>query len=196
MSRLDLITALIVGVCLFALGFLVYKVVGLMNAKSNEPIEQVIEEPISEYPDSAADEDLDDEQVPGPDPIQADLENSGLSDYERDEMDETASAAETAPTRPATPRATTAPDNYDTGKATSAKGRYMVVAGTFGQKANAEARAEKIRGMGYANVEVSYFDRGKYAVVLVDRFDSLSEARTLEKELGDKGIEVLVKEQR
>ena len=48
--------------------------------------------------------------------------------------------------------------------------------------------------MGYANASVELFDRGAFAVALVDRYDGLSEAKSLEAELADKGVEAYVKQ--
>jgi cell division septation protein DedD len=37
--------------------------------------------------------------------------------------------------------------------------------------------------MGYKSASVEIFDRGKYAVILVDRFDNMADAERLQKKL-------------
>ncbi|MCB0615959.1 MAG: SPOR domain-containing protein, partial [Phaeodactylibacter sp.] len=76
---------------------------------------------------------------------------------------------------------------------TSSSGDYMVLAGTFSVKANAEEMAGKLRGMGFSDATTEPFDRGKYSVVLVARFSSMSEAQSLVGELKGKGVEAYVK---
>lgn len=85
-------------------------------------------------------------------------------------------------------------DNTNTTNYSHSKGsgRYMVLAGSFRQESNANSHAAKLRRMGYDGAEVSIFNRGAYASVLVDRFSDKSDARSLARELENKGIEALV----
>ncbi|RMF04464.1 MAG: SPOR domain-containing protein, partial [Bacteroidetes bacterium] len=78
--------------------------------------------------------------------------------------------------------------------ASTSTGRYLVIAGSFVQRANADRQAAKLRRLGYSNTEVRIFDRGKHAVVLVDRFNRLSDANQLVRKLAEDGIESFVKE--
>jgi cell division septation protein DedD len=75
---------------------------------------------------------------------------------------------------------------------TYSEGKYMVIAGTFRQMANADRMVSRLRKMGYNETRISKFDRGKYAVALVNRFSSLNSARQLERDLESKGIDAEV----
>lgn len=205
MSRLDIITIAIVIACLGALGYLVYKIVSLMNPP--EKAETSIQDT---YPDASADastytdwqsesdsgqveEDLDDDAFAAADG------QKPASSYDASELDETpAPAAEKpAPSKPAPSATTTTPKSATSGSTATASsgGKYMVLAGSFKQRANADAHVASLRKMGFANAEVSMFNRSAYAVVLVDRFDNYSAAKKLVTDLKAKGVDALVQEQ-
>ncbi|MEN0050344.1 MAG: SPOR domain-containing protein, partial [Bacteroidota bacterium] len=75
----------------------------------------------------------------------------------------------------------------------SSNGSYMVLAGSFKIRANADTYAKSLRNKGYTNTSVEKFDKGTYAVVMVDRFNSLSEAKSLVSRLKSDGIDSFVK---
>ncbi|MFN7118066.1 MAG: SPOR domain-containing protein, partial [Saprospiraceae bacterium] len=75
-------------------------------------------------------------------------------------------------------------------------GDYLVLAGSFSVRANADTEVSRLQKMGYANAEVSPFNRGKFAVVLVDRFTDMADAQALVKELKSKGVDSYVQEKR
>lgn len=203
MSRLDYVTISIVVICLIALGFLVYKTIGLMTAdpsQKKQQTEQTTDDSgdADTYNDvdSLASEDLDDDEVTGilDDPNDdtsedelpedaSDLETEDTSapiedDTETDAADDAAEVE--APTRPA---------SYDSGA-------YLVLAGSFRQEINADNQVKKLKANGFDNARVTKFNKSAYAVALVDRFDSRSEANALVKELEGKGFEALVKKQK
>ncbi|NJL74714.1 MAG: SPOR domain-containing protein [Saprospiraceae bacterium] len=66
------------------------------------------------------------------------------------------------------------------------EGDYMVLAGSFSIRENADNHVKNLKKLGYANARVEVFDRGSYAVVLVDRFETESAARKLISELKSK----------
>jgi len=72
-------------------------------------------------------------------------------------------------------------------------GAYMVLAGSFRQMVNAENHVRNLKNKGYSNASVERFDGGAYAVVLVDRFSSLSEAKSLVSKLEGDNIDAYVK---
>lgn len=72
-------------------------------------------------------------------------------------------------------------------------GKYMVISGGFSVKASADILVTKLHKLGYENARVEPFDRGKYAAVIVDRFDNMSEAERLVKKLKEDGIKSYVK---
>lgn len=213
MSRVDYLTIGIVSVCLIALGFLIFKTVKLMGGSSSG--EAVKEAPYQDtssvdpyssydYSDTTAhskysdDEDLDDDQV-SPYEETTPPATSSKTETSKGSSSKTQTATKPAP-KPASqtetkkPAATT--DNTSrpsTTSSSSSTGDYLVIAGTFSQKSNAEAQVKKLIKLGYTNASAENFDRGSFTVALVDRFSSLAEAQKLEKELKAKGIDVLVK---
>jgi cell division septation protein DedD len=186
MSKLDYITVGIVALCILAIGFLVYKMTDLFN--SDKPADKI----------EAA-----------PDTVE--VEDDDVYDYElKDEIDSTKAATDSAgqpgvstppATKPSTtttttttpptekPASTTTPSANDkpattgTSSTYSSDGKFMVIAGAFTQKSSARAEADRLKKMGYKSASVEIFDRGKYAVILVDRFDNMADAERLQKKL-------------
>lgn len=72
-------------------------------------------------------------------------------------------------------------------------GRYLVLAGTYRQMANAERALRNMKSKGYTNARIELFDKGTYAVILVDRFDDIQKARELQRRLKGDGIEAYIK---
>jgi len=92
-----------------------------------------------------------------------------------------------------TPPTTEAPRTVsDPEPAGSSDGRYRVVAGSFTVLDGARREMERLIKMGYHDAEVGKYNRGKYAVVIVKRTNSLSEARRLVGELKSKGVDARV----
>lgn len=204
MSKLDYVTIAIVGICILAIVFLVYKMTNVFNGDSSK----------------------DKTEIPAD---SVETEDEGVYDYEIDNnVDSTAgqSSGTTTTTQPATTTtpsdkagtsASSAPAEDDaptttsnsggtksttsTGSASTdsepktnySEGKFMVLAGSFSKKAFAEAQVKKLDKMGYDNARVEIFDRGKYAVVLVDRFDNMAEAERLVKKLSGDGVKSYVK---
>ncbi|MEZ4935043.1 MAG: hypothetical protein R2788_23290 [Saprospiraceae bacterium] len=52
---------------------------------------------------------------------------------------------------------------------------------------------QQLKKLGYNNATVENFDRGKYDVILVDRFDNMAAAERLVKDLKAEGIKSYVK---
>ena len=71
--------------------------------------------------------------------------------------------------------------------------RYLVIAGSFQQRASAEHLAQRLRGVGFDDATVEFFDNGKYAAVVVGKFDELTAARKVIAALKEKGVEAFVK---
>lgn len=78
-------------------------------------------------------------------------------------------------------------------KATSSNdARYRVVAGSFTVMDGARREMERLIKMGYHDAEIGRFNRGKYAVVIVKRTNSLTEANRIVDQLERKGIDASV----
>ena len=216
MSRLDFLTIFIVAICLGALGYLVYKTVQLMNppGTADRSIEDSynLRDDAMEWQDSLGAAAADDTELGlgAAGSEDADDQAATISDPEgalsRTPASSSTSARTTQPrTDVATPAENTQPARSSTSStstrsttttapataSTSSTGRYAVVAGAFGQRANADREAQRIRKLGYANAEVS--TSGQYAVVVVNRYRSLGDAEALVRELAAKNIKAFVK---
>lgn len=218
MSRLDVITIAIVVICLAALGYLVYKIAGLYRteepatplteAYGNEdaPDEQTYTDWDDEVAASGDDVDLDDDELGSYADTDEAETTDGSSSYDESEMDKGTGIAEGSQDDDDEPEENTSTSsngsNSSSGSSSAAaanqansSGQYMVIAGQFRQRSNADSYASKLRGMGYNNTQVKLFDRGSFAVVLVDRFDSYSSAKRLVDELTGKGVDAIVDRQ-
>lgn len=186
MSRTDYLTIAIVAVCVVALFFLIYKFVTLPSGDAGA---EQTEQPAPEYdyspddPDTTAfaDPDLGYDN-PASDYSQTGSgQNDDNTGYNDEAPAEKPVAADKTPTAPAR---------------VSSGGEYMVLAGSFRETVNAEAMLAKVKKMGYDEATVERFDRGTYAVVLVNRFDTYSEASALVKTLSGKGVDATVYKKR
>ncbi len=74
----------------------------------------------------------------------------------------------------------------------SSSGRYLIVAGSYLIKENADKMVKKLRGMGYSNSEVVTFDLSQYHTVVAGRFDSRSSAGNTVSKLKSSGIDCYV----
>lgn len=161
MGRIDVFTIVIVAICLAAAAALI--VVGV-NKFKNKPNELTINDPDPTYVES---EDDGFENY-------TNLLDSTVIEEEPDDLNWLDEDKEDTNTATAT-----TPSRVATSSSYSDYGDYMVLAGTFSVKSNAENYAKKIKGMGYESTRVEIFDKGTYAVVLVDRFDNEADARKL-----------------
>ncbi len=75
-------------------------------------------------------------------------------------------------------------------------GIYMVVAGSFKSKANANATLKQLEKLGYDDAELVRFDYSDYYSLVVGRSNDLSSVRSLSKELNRKGVEAYVHKKR
>lgn len=208
MSKLDLLTIAIVIVCLAALGYLVYKIVNLMNPPE-APITSIEdsynadttdEQTYTDWEDEVndADSDLDDDEAGTNIADDAENTSTAAGNYDNNELDNDSEGLKESETITSSAGSgsgdtgTTTSSYNDTSSRSTSSGKYMVVAGSFRQRANADSHAARIRKLGYSSTEVRIFDRGSFAVVLVDRFSSLSQAKSLVGDLAKDGIEAIV----
>lgn len=218
MSRLDWFTILIVGICVIALGFLVYKTVQLMgNDQPNVPRSEITtgDEDRNEHQmayESGGDSKTDATAAPGAD--DQDLDDDELP-YDPQEVEAPQPAEKTTP-KPAQPTAKTTEKASNSGSSTTqpasrpvasstttpkggtpssynSSGDFMVVAGSFSQRINAEAQVKKLKQLGYDNARVEIFNGGSLATALVDRYDNYDRAKSLVTELKGKGVDCFVK---
>lgn len=214
MSRLDYVTIAIVAVCVAALVYLIYMTTNLLGEPGSDSGTTTEAVPPGNNEDAGDDtyyfneenkaEDIESQADAG----SADAGSRSDYDYQNGEgLDKGRSASGTPSTAPSstseetdTRSSSVAREEYTArggatsgSPASSASGDFMVMAGTFTVKAYAQDMEKKLRSMGYNNVILEPFDRGKFTVVMVDRFSSLSSAQSLVSELKSKGVDSYVK---
>jgi cell division septation protein DedD len=211
MSKLDYVTIAIVGICIMAILFLVYKMTNVFkDGKQTDKTEMTadsVETESDDVYDYEIDQNVDSTDAstatkgnaasdkttatkPATTSVPADRAETSASDAPSEDEVEDA-IKEATSTKPTTKPAKTSTDAADNANYTD--GKYMVIAGSFSIKASAEKQASKLKKMGYENARMEIFDKGKYAVVLVDRFDNMAEAERLVKKLNGDGVKSYVK---
>lgn len=188
MSRLDYVTIAIVAVCVAALVYLIYMTTNLLGGNAEEA-PTTTEEPASQPEDTEDDTYYFDEEG------SATGEDSTLTADAGDYNDDYTSDENLDKGRTSYDDTDYTDDSYsdDPGsESTASYGEYMVLAGTFKVKSNAESMVSKLRSKGYNEATVEMFDRGAYAVALVGQFAEYSDAKDLKDRLSNDGIEALV----
>ncbi len=191
MSRLDYLTIVIVAVCVAALIYLIYMTTNLLGGEPEAAVANTEEQVQQDFPEE---DTLTYGQgyYEGADTSSAGAGYGAEETYAEGAADEeyaTPAYEEAAETGERAPLEQQAPSYSTVGK-----GEYMVLAGTFRYKANAEAMQRSLEKMGYSGSSVELFDRGAYAVVLVGRYADLSDARALKAELSGKGVQAYVQQ--
>ncbi len=188
MSRLDYVTIAIIIVCVAALAILIWKTVSLRN-QQNETAQQNAGNTLQDYDEYDYYEDTT-QILP---PTDEDLDDNEVEVYNENKPDD-----EPVPAEAKSEAVPSQPKAGEDQPVTTVRGggEYLVLAGSFKIKNNAENEARRLRNMGYGNASAELFNRGAYAVVMVDRFDSASDAQNLVKELKSKGVEAYVQHKR
>lgn len=89
----------------------------------------------------------------------------------------------------------TKPDSKETPisvPASSSNGRYMVIAGSYLLKSNANNMSSKLKKLGFNGAEIVVFDLSQYHSVSAGRFSNYSDAQNLANELKSRGIDCYV----
>ncbi|GAB4255596.1 MAG: hypothetical protein Kow0027_22390 [Saprospiraceae bacterium] len=178
MSKQDILTVTIVSACVIAIILLVIRLTKAAKEDAQKQTTTQQEENPAELLPEGTDSSLVDET-----PVETEPE-----DTRTDDEPQPTAAKPTEPTTTKKPATTNQPATT-----VSSEGKYMVLAGSFQQRANADKLVKQLKGKGYTNARVEIFDRGKYAVVLVDRFDNLDDARELQQRLKADGVDCYVK---
>ncbi len=124
---------------------------------------------------------------------------SGIEDEDPTPVSTTTKSApkETAPATQSISPKTAGSSSASTNKITdldhdNSDGRYRVVAGSFRVLDGARRQMEQVIKMGYHDAEIGYMNKHTYAVVVVKRTNSLSEANRIVDRLESKGIDASV----
>lgn len=138
-----------------------------------------------------------DESAGAAQPGDASTASSSESTVNPQGIEDEAPVSTTTQPEKSTPPSTTTTKGVDTEpetrvSETGAKPRYYVSAGSFTQLAAARRQMENVIKMGYEDAEIGYTNRGKYAVVVVMRTNSLGEANKVLDRLEAKGVDANV----
>ena len=184
MSKLDYLTIGIVTICLAAVIFIMIKVYDL--GQTDNPIDVPREEPETEIEVPESTSASEGEAAPPP----SNNRMPSGTDQEPDDLDD---EEVTDPIEEDIP-----PDQYrEEGILSEEGGNFLVLAGSFRLRSGAEAEVQRLKNLGYKNAEVTLFNAGTFAAVLVDRFEDLSQAEALANELQtNHGVEAYVHEKR
>ena len=185
MSRVDYVSVIILAVCLTAVGYIGYTLYKNSGSETKEPTEQN---------DTNNFIDEEEEEDPYEYDIENDIDSTGVDeeedvaftpDEDESDLEEEDNTEEEIAERKV-------PDSFSN----DGLGAFMVLAGSYTVKQNAEIEASRLRKKGYDNASVELFNRGKYASVLVDRFESEADAKALAKKLKEGGLEAFVLKKR
>lgn len=146
----------------------------------------------SAKPDETELETSLDDQIPKEELFEAD-EIDYTTTKEDDEAipEEIEEDAETAVNEPID--FTTPPPVKKQSPRSTSSGNYMIIAGNYLIKANAEAMTKKLHNLGYSGAEIGVFDNSKYHTVIAARYNSYEDATDNANTLKRKGIDCYVK---
>ena len=188
----DAVTIAIVVICIAALIYFVY---GTFKLMGKDTPTNTVTESVTTLEDSEPDDyQFDDEGEITDDSttiIDDDLDDDQLAeDYDAELAEDASDYDEEV--------SLTTNDDEEEDFSSASVGDYLVIAGAFKQMQNAENHARRIQALSCcSDAEVTLFNRGALAAVLVDRFDDKSDAIRLVEELkSDHDIDAYVHEKR
>lgn len=185
MSKIDYITIAVVVICISLLGLVFWKVADLNWAEENiQETEESVQ--VDEGEEEAApflDENYDVTDFVPEDSASIPIETAPVVVPEEEKSKEKVNikepVIETKPLKIAEKEEVIPPVN-------TLKEEYLVWGGSFSTRLGAEEEQAKFKKLGYNKAEVSLFDKGKYAVVIVGRYPTQVQAQALVNELKSK----------
>jgi len=187
MSKIDYITIAVVVICISLLGLVFWKVADLNwteeNIQETEESVQVDEEEEEEEAAPFLDENYDVTDFVAEDSASVSIETTPVVVPEEEKTKEKVNikepVIETKPVKVPEKVEVIPPVN-------TLKEEYLVWGGSFSTRLGAEEEQAKFKKLGYNKAEVSLFDKGKYAVVIVGRYPTQAQAQALVNELRSK----------
>ncbi|MBT8228953.1 MAG: SPOR domain-containing protein [Bacteroidia bacterium] len=95
-------------------------------------------------------------------------------------------------TNPAPAKSRTTPVNTSSGTS-SGGGSYMIIAGNYLLKSNAEIMTSKLKDLGHKSSYIAVFDQSQYHTVIASRFRSYESAANSANALKRQGVDCYVK---
>jgi cell division protein FtsN len=184
MSKIDYITIAVVVICISLLGLVFWKVADLNWTEENiQETEESVRVDDVEEAAPFLDENYDVTDFVPEDSASVPIETTPVVVPEEEKTKEKVISKEpvieTKPVK-ATEKVETIPP------VNTLKEEYLVWGGSFSTRLGAEEEQAKFKKLGYNKAEVSLFDKGKYAVVIVGRYPTQAQAQALVNELRSK----------
>jgi cell division protein FtsN len=184
MSKIDYITIAVVVICISLLGLVFWKVADLNWTEENiQETEESVQVDDVEEAAPFLDENYDVTDFVPEDSASVPIETTPVVVPEEEKTKEKVNikepVIETKPVK-ATEKVETIPP------VNTLKEEYLVWGGSFSTRLGAEEEQAKFKKLGYNKAEVSLFDKGKYAVVIVGRYPTQAQAQALVNELRSK----------
>jgi cell division protein FtsN len=184
MSKIDYITIAVVVICISLLGLVFWKVADLNWTEENiQETEESVQVDDAEEAAPFLDENYDVTDFVAEDSASVPIETTPVVVPEEEETKEKVvikePAIETKQVKIAEKVETVPPVN-------TLKEEYLVWGGSFSTRLGAEEEQAKFKKLGYNKTEISLFDKGKYAVVIVGRYPTQAQAQALVNELKSK----------
>ena len=107
---------------------------------------------------------------------------------ETGETNETVDFSSPAPVKPTRPASTSTSTSYSGSSAP-----YMIIAGNYLLKSNAEIMTTKLKDLGHSNAHVAIFDQSQYHTVIASRFNNYESAANSANALKRQGVDCYVK---
>ena len=188
MSKIDYITIVVVVICISLLGLVFWKVADLNweeeNIQETEESVQVDEE---EEAAPFLDENYDVTDFVAEDSMSDGIETTPVVVPKEEKTKEKVITKEPAKeTKPEKVAEKVAEKVEVIPSVNTLKEEYLVWGGSFSTRLGAEEEQAKFKKLGYNKAEVSLFDKGKYAVVIVGRYPTQAQAQALVNELKSK----------
>jgi cell division septation protein DedD len=191
MSKIDYITIAVVVVCISLLGLVFWKVADLNWTEENKlPTEEPVQVNEEEEATPFLDENYDVTDFVGEDTLPVQMETAPVVNQEETKKKKEKPVAKEplVVEKPVVVEKTVVKEKpvvkVETPKpVVTQKEEYLVWGGSFSTRAGAEEELAKFKKLGYTQAEVSLFDKGKYAVVIVGRYPTQAQAQALVNEL-------------
>jgi cell division protein FtsN len=184
MSKIDYITIAVVVICISLLGLVFWKVADLNWTEENiQETEESVQVDDAEEAAPFLDENYDVTDFVAEDSASEAMETTPVVVPEEEKTKEKVNikepVIETKPVKVPEKVEVIPPVN-------TLKEEYLVWGGSFSTRLGAEEEQAKFKKLGYNKAEVSLFDKGKYAVVIVGRYPTQAQAQALVNELRSK----------
>jgi cell division protein FtsN len=184
MSKIDYITIAVVVICISLLGLVFWKVADLNWTEENiQETEESVQVDDAEEAAPFLDENYDVTDFVAEDSASVPMETIPVVVPEEEKTKEKVNIKEPV----IETKQVKVPEKVEAiAPVNTLKEEYLVWGGSFSTRLGAEEEQAKFKKLGYNKAEVSLFDKGKYAVVIVGRYPTQAQAQALVNELRSK----------